>query len=166
MSKLGYRLALSGTWKAECYGQAGEKKWEDEFTNLITNEGINHILNTEFHNGTKVYPWYVGLKHAGSANVADTLSSHPGWTECANYSGTRPSFNEAAASGQSITNSASKATFSINTNGQVIAGAFLCSAASGTSGTLFSVGDFSTGNKTLDNGDTLQVTYTLNGVSS
>jgi hypothetical protein len=46
-------------------------------------------------------------------------------------------------------------------NSTVVAGAFLTTAASGTSGILFSVGSFTGGNKTVDNGDTLNVTYTF-----
>jgi hypothetical protein len=42
-----------------------------------------------------------------------------------------------------------------------IAGAFLCTVSSGTSGILYSAGDFTGGDKSVDSGDTLNVTYTL-----
>lgn len=159
------KIIFSGKWQFECLDVLGKPKWREEIDNLITNQGLNHILDTEFHNNTVVSTWYVGLKHAGAANAADNMTSHGGWAECANYTGSRPAFDEAAPASGSITNNASKASFSINANNQVIAGGFLCSVASGTAGTLFSVVDFTGGNKTCDNGDTLQVTYTLSANS-
>jgi hypothetical protein len=58
-----------------------------------------------------------------------------------------------------ITNSASPSSFTMTANAQTIAGAFLCSVSSGTSGILFSAGDFTGGDKIVDSGDTLSVTY-------
>jgi hypothetical protein len=60
-----------------------------------------------------------------------------------------------------VTNSASKAQFTINATATV-GGAFLCSAASGTTGTLFSAADFSSpGDRSVVSGDVLSVTYTF-----
>jgi hypothetical protein len=47
----------------------------------------------------------------------------------------------------------------MTSNAQTIAGAFLASVSSGTSGILFSAGDFTGGDKTVDSGDSLSVTY-------
>jgi hypothetical protein len=60
-----------------------------------------------------------------------------------------------------ISNSASPASFAMLVNGTVVAGALLASVNSGTSGILFSAGDFTGGDKTVDNGDTLNVTYSF-----
>lgn len=49
----------------------------------------------------------------------------------------------------------------MTSNGQTIAGAFLTSVNSGTSGVLFSANNFSGGDKSVDSGDTLSVTYTF-----
>ena len=87
---------------------------------------------------------------------------------------TRPavSFSAATSSGGgagsagtgSITNSSSPSAFSITSPGGTIAGAFLISnnTKSGTTGTLFSAGNFSTGSRAVLAGDTLNVTYTAN----
>jgi hypothetical protein len=60
-----------------------------------------------------------------------------------------------------ISNSASASSFAMLVNSTVVAGAFLTSVSSGTSGILFSAGDFTGGDKTVDSGDTLNVTYSF-----
>lgn len=155
-------LALKGSWGFVCRDRSGRIKWVEVAKNLIVNQGLNHALDVLFHGATPVSTWYIGLKGVGSVAAGDTLASHSGWTENSSYEGNRKEFNEAAASGQSITNSANKAQYVFNADDQPIAGAFLCSVANGTSGTLFSVVDFTGGSKTCDSGDTLEVTYTIN----
>jgi hypothetical protein len=91
------------------------------------------------------------------------LASHAGWTESTAYTGSRKSvtFGTATTANPSvITNSASPSSFAINATA-TIAGAFLTNVASGTSGVLFSAGDFTGGDKSVASGDTLNVTYTF-----
>ena len=149
-----------GLCRIDCYGPDCVLKWTKTNHNIITNVGLNHILDVVLHGDTPVSPWYVGIKNAGSVAASDTLATHAGWTENSNYTGNRQEYNEAAASGQSTTNSANKASFPITSDSQTIAGAFLASAATGTSGTLLCVADFAS-SKAADNGDTLEVTYTV-----
>ncbi len=160
------KFKIGGIFEVECFGPDGILKWKDTAKNIVTNVGLNHILDVVLHGTTAVSPWYVGLKNAGSVAAADTLASHGGWTENANYTGNRQEYVEAAASSQSVTNTANKASFSITVNSQTIAGAFLASVTTGTSGTLLSVADFTGGNKSCDNGDTLSVTYTMSAADA
>ena len=61
-----------------------------------------------------------------------------------------------------ISNSAAPSSFTISGAGGVVAGAFLCTVSSGTSGVLFSASDFQApGDRTVVSGDTLNVTYTF-----
>lgn len=157
------KVRLGGIFTIDCYGPDGQLKWTEESHNIVTNVGLDHILDVTLAAATQVSTWYVGLKNAGAVAAADTMASHAGWTENANYSeGTRQAYVEAAASSQSTTNSANKASFSIDTDSQTIAGAFLVSDStkSGTSGTLLCVADFGS-SKSADDGDTLDVTYTI-----
>ncbi len=162
-------VGLGGVFKVTCFDSAGNLKWEDEFHNLVVNVGLQY-LNTQFFKGS-VYTaaWYLGLvtgPGSGTTYVAgDTLVTHTGWTEFTNYVGTRKavSFGTATTADPSvIDNSASPAQFVINGAGGTVAGAFLSTAASGTSGTLFSEGDFTGGDKIVASGDTVNVTYTFN----
>jgi len=157
---------VGGLFEVDCYDKNGNLKWQDTAKNLVTNVGLDHILDVVFHGSTQTATWYVGLKGTGTPAAGDTLASHSTWTENTNYTGDRQEYVEAASSSQSVTNSASKASFSITSDSQTIAGAFLASAASGTSGTLICVADFTGGDKSCDNGDTLEVTYTISAADA
>jgi len=157
---------IGGVFEATCYDSNGDVKWSDTAKNLVTDVGLNHVLDVVLHGTTAVSPWYMGLKNAGTVAAADTLASHSGWTENTNYTGNRQEYNEAAASSKSTTNSANKASFAITVDAQTIAGAFLCSVATETTGTLLCVADFTGGNKSCANGDTLQVTYTISAADA
>ena len=160
------RAKFGGVFKVECFGPDGEKKWETDFHNLVVNQGLQD-LNTKYFKGSAyTAAWYLGLvtgPGSGTTFAAtDTLASKA-WTEDTNYSGNRKavSFGTATTADPSvIDNSASPAVFNIN-NTTTVAGAFLASVASGTSGILFSAGDFTGGDKVVANGDTLNVTYTF-----
>jgi hypothetical protein len=84
------------------------------------------------------------------------------------YTGVRKliSFGTATTANPSVlSNSASPAVFAIIATATV-AGAFLASVDTGTSGTLFSEGNFTGGNKLVANGDTVNVTYTFSATAT
>ena len=117
-----------------------------------------------FSGGTAVNPWYVGLiNDTPTIAAADAMDSHAGWTEFTAYDeATRQEYTEVRSS-QTLSNTAAPATFTISTNASVIAGAFLASSSTktGTTGTLMCAVAFTGGDKSADDGDTLQVTYTF-----
>jgi hypothetical protein len=156
-------LGLANYWKVTCLDKDGNVKWEENKKNLIATVGLNHILDVQFHATTQVTTWYIGLKGAGTPAAADTMASHSSWSELTNYSGNRKEWTEGAASSGSMTNSSS-VDFSINGTATV-AGAFLNTAATGTSGTLYGVVDFSS-SRAVISGDTLQVTVTVTAASA
>jgi hypothetical protein len=159
-----------GKFTFECFDKDGKLKWTAESKNLVVNTGLQYMAGTGLDGATaRITAWYIGLYGAGASNTpaaSDTLSSHAGWTEITPYSGNRPAATFAAATTANpsvVTNSASKASYNITgvTGSVTVGGAFLASAASGTSGTLFSASDFTGGDRSVVNGDTLQVTYTF-----
>lgn len=162
------RMSAGGVFTVECVGPDGKVKWTDTFHNKVVNEGLQDMNNKYFTGVGYSAAWYLGLvtgPGAGNTYAAtDTLATNPGWNENTNYSGNRKAAVFASASSADpsvITNSASPASFTMNANSQVIAGALLASVSSGTSGILFSVGNFTGGDKNVDSGDTLNVTYTF-----
>lgn len=160
------RVNAGGIFYFKCYDKDGNLKWEDHIHNLVVNEGLRD-MNTKYFSGTTyTAAWYLGLitGPAASTTIAagDTLASHIGWTENTSYSGNRKAVTfgtPTLADPSVVSNSASPAQFSI-TGTATIAGAFLASVNTGTSGILFSASDFqSPGDRSVVNGDTLNVTY-------
>ena len=157
----------TGYYEIECRDKDGNLKWTDATKNLVVNVGLQYMAGTALTTTTQITSWYIGLYGAAASNspaATDTLAIHAGWTEITPYSGTRPAATFAAATNANpsvVTNTASKAQFTINATATV-GGAFLCSASSGTSGTLFSAADFSSpGDRSVVSGDVLSVTYTF-----
>jgi hypothetical protein len=132
--------------------------------NIVVNEGLNHILSAVFNAGTQITAWYVGIFEGNYTPVATDTAANitANSTECTAYDeATRVAWVEAAPSGQSITNSASKATFTMNAT-KTIYGAFLASASakSATTGTLMAASKFSA-SRAVVNLDQLLLTYAL-----
>ena len=160
------KMLAGGVFSVTCHDKDGNLKWEESAHNLVVNTGLQD-MNTQYFKGSGYSAaWYLGLVTGpGSGNTyaaGNTLASHAGWTEDANYTGNRKavSFGTATTADPSvITNTASPAQFTMNAT-TTIAGAFLCNASSGTSGTLFSVANFqSPGDRSVVSGDVLSVTY-------
>ena len=159
-----------GEYHIECRDKDGNLKWSTTVPNLVVNVGLQDMNTKYFSGATYTAAWYIGLYGAGSTNnpaAGDTMSSHAGWTEVTAYSNAnRPTatFGTATTADPSvISNSASPATFNINGTA-TIGGAFLTSnnTKGGTTGTLFSASDFTGGDRSVVNGDTVNVTYTFN----
>jgi len=55
------RAGLKGKFQIEHRNDAGELIDTYDVPNGIVDEGLNHILNTQFHQGTQVATWYIGL---------------------------------------------------------------------------------------------------------
>lgn len=132
-------------------------KWKETFHNLVTNVGRNDVLDKYFKGSSYTAAWYLGLKGTGSAAAADTASSHAGWSEVTPYSGNRPAITFGTTSSQS--NTASAVSYTINATATV-AGAFIQSVNTGTTGILYSAGDFAA-SRSVASGDTLNVTPTV-----
>jgi len=164
-------VGASGQYFFECFDSEGNLKWSETVKNLVTRVGVQ-AMNTRFFVTSTTPAWYVGLVDGGTTPTyynTDTMGSHTGWTEFyTNYSQTvRPTCNfgtatTASPSVISNSNGTSLAIYSISGTGSV-AGAFLVdnSSKGGSTGTLFSVANFTTGTRSVATGDTLQVTYTF-----
>jgi hypothetical protein len=163
-----HELKLGGVFEIE-HWRKGELLSVEKVPNLVVNEGLNSILDIMFHGSTQITTWYVGLFEGNYTPVAGVTAATitAAATECTAYDeSTRQAYVEAAASGQSITNSASKATFTFNAS-KTIYGAFLVSASakSATTGTLFSAARFGSSKAVADD-DQMLLTYTFAAASA
>ena len=157
------RMQIRGHYKVTCRNADGSVKWVDEFSNIIVNTGLDHVLDVTLDAGSQITTWYVGLKGSGTPVAGDTSASHAGWSEVTAYSqATRQTWTGGSVTNQSINNSGAPASFTINSDSTVIHGAFLISNSTkgGSTGTLFSAGNFAS-SKSLDNGEILEITVTF-----
>lgn len=158
MSKVSVKM--SSVYRVECW-RAGALIWVEEVPNLVVNAGLDDLLDKYFKGSTYSAAHYVGLKGTGIVAAGDTMASHAGWSEIADYDeATRPAYTPGTVSGQSVSNTASAAEFTINAT-VTVDGAFLTTDAtkSGTTGTLYGAVDFAAPRSVIDN-DVLRVTIT------
>jgi hypothetical protein len=165
--EFGEGAAGGGVFHFKCYDKDGNLKWEDSAKNLVVNTGLQDMNTKYFKGSTYTAAWYIGLVNDSgfSAYAAgDTLASHAGWTETTDYSGgnrATATFGTATTADPSvINNSSSPGAFSI-TGTVTVRGAFLTNIQDKTNNTglLFSVSNFTGGNRAVVNGDTLNVSY-------
>lgn len=171
-SGLGEHAEAHGRYEVECIGQDGKLKWRDVIENVVATVGKNLALDTFLAGSayTVVGP-YMGLISSTSYTAvaaADTMASHAGWLEAGGanaptYTGNRKTAAwSAAASGAKALSAA--LSFAITGTG-TCKGAFMCFGSGAvatkddTNGTLWSAGTFSSGDKAVVNGDTLNVSF-------
>lgn len=163
-------LKLKNIYRLEAFDPDGNLKWEETIENLVTNVGLNDILDRYLKGSAYTAAFHVLLTDGTpTVDPSDTMAVHAGWTEVVAYSeATREALVLGTVAAQSVNNSASKASFSINADSTTIGGAGLCTdnAKSGTVGVLYSVAAFTATDKGLDNGDTLNVTVTCTAASA
>ena len=158
------------------FGKFLVEHWRDgkriatyEFSNTITNQGKNKLLDVMFHGVTAIATWYLGLIDGSGTptlDVGDTYATHGGWTEFTDYSETaRLEWTEGASAGQTVTNAA-PVVFDITESGSVY-GLFLVGGGSTPTlksdvaggGTLWAGAPFASGTRPVGIGDQLKVTY-------
>ena len=166
---LDQKVGLGGVFTVECKDADGNVKWAEEFHNLVVSTGLQYLNTQVFKGITYTATWYMGLvtgPGAGNTYVAgDTMASHAGWTEAVGYAqGARPvlSFGTASTATPSVLSTSTPAVYTVNA-GATIGGAFITTSNTkgGTAGTLFSVGNFTVGDRPVVSGDTINVTYTF-----
>ncbi|MDD5062683.1 MAG: hypothetical protein PHN44_10440 [Candidatus Marinimicrobia bacterium] len=150
-------LPVCSWWEFEHYRKGKLiDAWEQK--NVNTTEGLNHILNVAFNSATQITSWYMGLFEDDYTPLIGDTYAVPGFTESTAYDeATRIAYVDATSTTKVMTNSASKATFTISGT-KTIYGAFLCGGGTGAAtksdvaggGTLFAASKFATAKDVVD----------------
>jgi len=169
---LGENADARGHYEIECIGTDGKLKWRELIDNIVQTVGKNLALDTflagSAYTVTGPYMGLISSVSYSAVAAGDTMASHAGWLEAGGtnaptYSGNRKTAVWAAATAGSKALTAAL-SFAITSTG-TIKGAFICygtgasATKDNTGGILWSAGTFSTGDKSVVNGDTLNVNY-------
>lgn len=167
------KLNPIGQFIVTCFDKDGNLKWKEKINNTVVTVGRNEILDEALAGSGYTAAAYMGLISSvdwSAVAAGDTMSSHSGWKEAGttnapDYSGNRKTCAwSAAAAGAKALSSA--LAFSISETG-TLKGAFIVfgSGASATKdntgGVLLSAGTFTEGDRSVVNGDTVNVSYTI-----
>lgn len=157
--RVGEDIGASGDWTVQQNGGLIEPAH-----NIIVTEGLNYMLDVALGGATQYATFYVA-PFSGNVTPVNTWTAAnftANSTENTGYSSaTRVAFVDAAASGGSMTNSASKAEFTFNATATVYgAGLLSSSAKSSTAGVLYAAVRFAT-SKNVVSTDVINVGYTV-----
>jgi hypothetical protein len=171
-SGIGEQAEAHGRYEIECIGPDGKLKWRDTIENVVCTVGKNLMLDSALAGAAyTVTGPFMGLISSTSYTAVaagDTMASHAGWLEAGGanaptYSGNRKTAVWSAATAGAKALSAAL-SFAITSSGTV-KGAFLnfgtgaVNTKDDTNGVLWSAGTFSTGDKAVVNGDTLNINF-------
>lgn len=163
-------IKLENHYRVTARDPQGRLKWEDEFDNLVVTDGLNDSLDKHLKGASYSAAWFLGLTASAPVIAASqVMGNHAGWTEVIAYDeAARQTLKLGSVTAGAVSNSASKAVFTISTNSIGVGGAFVTSGSlkSGSIGILYGVGEFSAGSKMLSASDTLTITTTFTAASA
>lgn len=138
--------------------------------NIVTNQGLDHLLTVALAGGTQITAWKVALFKTNTTPLATHTYAAPGYTEIAGSDVTeasRQAWTAGSVSSQSVDNSGSAAVYTADAT-VAIYGAALVGGGTGAAtiadtaggGTLYASSQFAA-SKALTASDIITVTYTF-----
>ena len=162
-------MEVIGRYRAECFDAQGNLKWFEEFDNLVTTQGKNHLLDNGLAGPATAVNVRMSYITSGTPVIGDTYATHAGFTELGSgviaARGT-PSFSAAsagvkstsAAVSASIIGTGSVTGVAINAIVGAVSNLGVVADTATAGGILYSAGLFAVA-KSVSSGDTLNVTY-------
>lgn len=162
-------MMAQGRYRVECIDVNGNVKWTEEFDNLVTTQGKNHLLDNGLAGPATAVVVRMSFITSGTPVAGDTYATHAGFAELGSgVIATRgtPSFSAASAGVKATSSAVSSSIIGTGTvTGCAInlvvgtTGNLGVVADTATSGAiLYSAGLFAV-SKSVSNGDTLNTTY-------
>lgn len=111
--------------------------------NLVTDEGLTYLADVALNAGTQITEFRVVPIESNHTPAAGNTYATPGYTECTAYDeSVRPVWTEAGVTAKTITNSASKASFTFNSTKTIYAAA-LVGGGTDSTGAITAFADYS-----------------------
>lgn len=163
------QMEVFGRYRAVCLDAQGNVKWVEDFDNLVTTQGRNHLLDHGLTGPATAVITRMSFITSGTPVNGDTYATHAGFAELGSgviaARGT-PSFSAASAGTKSTSAAVSASIIGTGTVTGVainlIVGAVsnlgVVADTATASAILYSAGLFSVA-KSVSSGDTLNVTY-------
>lgn len=158
-----------GRYTAECFDTSGMLRWSEDYDNLVTTQGKNHLLDTGLAGGANAISARLSLITSGTPVVGDTYATHAGFAELSNTVVAARGTPAFSASSAGVKQTSAAVSFSIIGTGTIVGSAI--NVVAGTVGNLGVVADTATASavlysaglfaasKSVTAGDTLNVTY-------
>jgi len=159
---------FKGVFDIEIKDKLGNLLSKSRAENIITDEGLNSILNVYLHAATQITAWYCVIFETDTTPAAGTTYAVPVFTEWAAYDeATRPEYVEAESTAESTTNSANKAVFTANATKTLYGAALVGGGSAPTTksnvaggGTMPCAGKFAASQPVVDD-NVVNLTYTV-----
>lgn len=164
---------VTSIWTVE-HWRRGKLLSETVDRNIVTDEGLNQLLRIMFTDGTPIAlaNWYVLIFKDDVTPASGTTYGTPVFTEETDYdSATRPLWQGGSVSGESVSNTANKASFVCDSTGDgdtIYGGALVGgdgAAVKGddaeAKGRLYAAAKFGVAKGPLEEDDLLKITITL-----
>jgi len=165
-------FSFGSTWDWEQW-RNGEciKKWSEK--NIVPNEGIAYFLGSALASETPITSWYIAIFDNDYPPVAGCTYATPNYTENTDYDETtRPEWVYGSVTSQTISNLASKATFTMSAAADIYGAGLVGGGTAATTkddtaggGTLLCASQFSSGVVSLATDDILKVVVAVSGAS-
>jgi len=159
---------FKGIFDIEIKDKLGNLLSRSRAENIITDEGLNKLLNIMLHAATQITTWYCVIFEDNYTPLSTNTYAVPGYTEWTAFDeATRPEYVEAESTAKSTTNSANKAVFTANAT-KTLYGASLVGGGTDPTvkgntaggGVLLCAGKFAASQPVVDD-NVVDLTYTV-----